>query len=579
MPSGHETTRTKYGRPIRVVERDRWTLDILTLATLASLLGVRILFHHIPNSAAEPLLDVLRRAYSGDELLALYDESDTAPPEPSTLAFAQLFASMDPGEFEKVRCIAGHSVQFALPVLAPRCKAVTLLRDPVQRVLSLFDDLRAGRGRHGESPAGELIRARGWSLLDIYQTYGGLRPSTDGEQHLFADFFNGQARAILAPHFPVDWLPLDQIEPGPELPVSESLSRITAEHYLLGSSSRFAASVDRFAGALGWSLGDEAVAAAEPEADITQVPEAVLETVRSYNRLDQELVAGVLRELGGDESSELPHETASDTQPLSAPDDPEHLASRLAEERAAHNRALGALSVRDDRLRAMTDKVEQAERALTGALERIGELEVRLKERDRELAAVRGELARLGDAGRQLAAQLDRDHGERTDQPGAAAEASDADAQLLEVTLERARRALLGAEEERIALARRLEARAAELQAAGERGRGLAASVERLETELDEARSRAEQGADAVDWLMAERNTMVRYAHGLAESRAWRYGHGVSRMLGLLTFRRSAKPAGAAEVLLAMLETQPLLEPGSEPQEPPPSGGGGQSAN
>lgn len=534
---------------------------------------MRILFHHIPDSAAEPLLDVLRRAYSGDELLALYDERDAASPEASTLAFAQLFASMDPGEFEKVRCIAGHSVQFALPVLAPQCQAVTLLRDPVQRVLALFDELKAGRGRHAESPAGELIRERDWSLIDIYQTYGGLRPSVDGEQHLFADFFNGQARAILAPHFPIDWLPLDQIEPGPEVPVSESLRRITAEHYLLGCSARFAASVDRFANALGWSLGEDEIVAGPPEADLAQVPEATLETVLAYNLLDQELVAAALRDLAGDGSSQLPGAAPPDTRVSGNPED---LATRLAEERASHNRALGALSVRDDRLRVMTEKVEQAERALTGALERISELEVRLDERDRELARVRGEMARLSDAGRELAVQLDREHGERTERPADAAQPSDTDTQLLDVTLERARRALWGAEEERIALARRLEARAAELQAAAERGRALAASVERLENELDEARARAEQGADAVDWLMAERKTMVRYAHGLAESRAWRYGHGVSRLLGRLTFHRSAKPAGAAEVLLAMLETRPLLEPGSESPEPP-SGSPGQA--
>lgn len=71
-------------------------------------------------------------------------------------------------------------------------RVLCVLHDPVQRVCSLYE--RAGE----TGPLARAIAERGWTIADVYRELSGAGPK-DSELHaLFADFFNGQARALIA---------------------------------------------------------------------------------------------------------------------------------------------------------------------------------------------------------------------------------------------------------------------------------------------------------------------------------------------------------------------------------------------
>jgi chromosome segregation ATPase len=70
--------------------------------------------------------------------------------------------------------------------------------------------------------------------------------------------------------------------------------------------------------------------------------------------------------------------------------------------------------------------------------------------------------------------------------------------------------------------------------------------------------------------LERERAQTIEEVRRAASSRAWRWGHGVTRLLRTLTFRRSARSAGALEALLARLESEQLPAPDETSSASPP---------
>lgn len=141
---------------------------------------------------------------------------------------------------------------------------------------------------------------------------------------------------------------------------------------------------------------------------------------------------------------------------------------------------------------------------------------------------------------------------------------------------------------------RRLTARGEELDALVLELSGLERTVGALERTIEALRSDS-QGSDLAipagagraksaaanplaassrDWeeLLAtverQRQRTIEDVRNAADSRAWRWGHGLTRSLRTLTFRRSAQRLGALEILLQRLEAETQVPPrGAETPE------------
>jgi len=73
------------------------------------------------------------------------------------------------------------------------------LSEPVERIRLLYAALREPEDGAGpEAEMAEAIAANDWSLADVYRELGGGGPRSSALHGLFADFFNGQTRSIVA---------------------------------------------------------------------------------------------------------------------------------------------------------------------------------------------------------------------------------------------------------------------------------------------------------------------------------------------------------------------------------------------
>jgi hypothetical protein len=246
-------------------------------------------FHHFPKTAGTSLLRLLRENYGPDELLELYKHDELAVHDWS---FRKLLNSLSDAERAKIRCLAGHSVQYAIPVLEQPFRAFTLVRDPVDRVVSTFHYLIGtptvkGRGQ----TVAESIRERGWTLADIFRTFGGRQwSSIEPEEKIFLPLFNGHVRSILGPHRRVPRLDLGEAGAPEEGRVREKLEEILGRYYVLGTVDDYEASLERFAGVFGWTklpVHRERVTAERPGLD--ELDDELVELIRTYNSLDAEL--------------------------------------------------------------------------------------------------------------------------------------------------------------------------------------------------------------------------------------------------------------------------------------------------
>lgn len=246
------------------------------------------IFDHIPKTAGASLRMVVKANYSPTELLETYG----AAFEPEWHRVWWL--SFSERERERTRCIAGHTAAHLIPLLDRPFKAFCILRDPVERVVSLYhyllqrnEDMTRRTPGRGEPTPGEIIHRNEWSLADVFERLSGKGTETG----LWA-FFNGQVRHIAGPYRSTAPLELSpgvspQGEEYRDLAV-ETLSR----HYVVGVQDRVEASVERFAEVFGWDQVFTAVEnVTESRPMVDELDEALRVLILEHNRLDADLYA------------------------------------------------------------------------------------------------------------------------------------------------------------------------------------------------------------------------------------------------------------------------------------------------
>ena len=244
-------------------------------------------FHHVPKTAGSALRAVLESNYPGKRYVNHYDGKK------KSVAFYRDWVRKLPRRGPL--CVASHGAGFLVPVLVEKgadFRAVTILRDPVERVVSTYYYVltipaeHTGRGRR----VADVIRRDELSLVDIYDRFAGAAVHESDERADFQIFFDFQTRSLLAPWEDVG----DQRygEPFDESALDRTRRRL-AEHYEVGVQERFGEAVRRFARVFGWRVPDDVatrrinVGRERPRA----IDATLRETILRHNRSDAALHA------------------------------------------------------------------------------------------------------------------------------------------------------------------------------------------------------------------------------------------------------------------------------------------------
>ncbi|MGI8806223.1 MAG: hypothetical protein ACR2IN_11140 [Thermoleophilaceae bacterium] len=255
--------------------------------------------HHIAKTAGTSLRQVTRANFAANEVADIERTFHLTriPPDfhwetvirRARAAYQSLPADRRTG----TRCFMGHAAPLLMAVIDDRpVRAFTMLRDPVERVVSLYRhaerQARAPASATGRwAPMAHAMRDRRLSLKDIYLSAES-RSRDPGHEHLFRPFFNEQGGQILLGVLDSREMPVTSDRASLE-PYTRRALDILSDRYVVGTQDHFSQSVRLFADSFGWRT--LFVPRANVRGESLPVDEETSALIRAYNAVDAELHA------------------------------------------------------------------------------------------------------------------------------------------------------------------------------------------------------------------------------------------------------------------------------------------------
>ncbi len=252
-----------------------------------------VIFQHMPKTAGTSLRKAMLANYARGEAELLYrgNEQTEAPPPRVPAEYREWYRTLDPERRERMRLVASHSANCLTRFVDRPFRVVSLLRDPVDRVASLYSFFKWQATRDDrpawERDVGDELVRRNWSLADIYLNLGGGGPSSS-PMHAFTEFFNGQTRSVLKPWDEGDALGYWVGQPDEAVGLKERALDLLTRQYVVGVQERYEQSLQLFASSFGWdNLAVHRLNVREPE----PLDPETRELVAAHNEIDAELHA------------------------------------------------------------------------------------------------------------------------------------------------------------------------------------------------------------------------------------------------------------------------------------------------
>ena len=253
-----------------------------------------VIFQHMSRTAGTSLRQAILQNYAAGEVMLLYgpDERSGGPPPRLPAEYREWYRTLDPHVRERLRVVASHSANCLTRFVDRPFRVVSLLRDPVERVASLYAFFKWQTTREDRPPwdldVGEELNRRGWSLADIYLNLGGASPSMSPMHARFSEFFNDQTRTVLKPWDLGHELSFWSGQPDEAVDLKRHALDLLSRQYVVGIQEHYEQSLRLFADSFGWDkLPVHRLNVRERE----KVDPETRELILAHNEIDAELHA------------------------------------------------------------------------------------------------------------------------------------------------------------------------------------------------------------------------------------------------------------------------------------------------
>ncbi|PCE33711.1 sulfotransferase family 2 domain-containing protein [Burkholderia ubonensis] len=225
---------------------------------------VRIAFVHIPRTAGTTFGVALDALYEGRRIEKFYGDGDGGVANHRIDAFRAL----DAGEKDDVDLLRGHFV-YGFDAGLRDVRHVTLLRDPVRRLISFYFYALKERGNYLHA----YLKQRRMGLEQFLAS------------DVCLDLDNYQVRAISGAQFASVREPVEQRH------CDDAKRHLEREFAAFGLTEQFGRSIELFNRTFGWTLPADGHRNAGGYAADLALSDACLQRVREKNRFDIELYA------------------------------------------------------------------------------------------------------------------------------------------------------------------------------------------------------------------------------------------------------------------------------------------------
>jgi sulfotransferase famil protein len=266
--------------------RKRVRLELYFSSELVDQSGPVNLFQDIRLTAGTAFRACLQENLGG--AVELTPPTEVKPPADLHVAYRELYEALTEDERARLNWAAGNSANFLVPLLERPVNVFTIVREPVDRILSLFPPAKDPKKRNQKTL--EILTRRLAEPREADSSSGRSPKGVDRKTLLGsvdrAELANGQARSLLAPFFDLGGLPITEGPPQNADIWRERLFGLV-DSYLLLPQDKLLESIEPFANGMGWSTDYlEQIPAGLRSAEVDP---ALREIVNAYNWLDSEL--------------------------------------------------------------------------------------------------------------------------------------------------------------------------------------------------------------------------------------------------------------------------------------------------
>jgi len=216
-----------------------------------------VIFLHVPKAAGSTLSRIIPRQYSAEKV-------HTISTTPSVRASIAAFRDKSRKERRRIRCVVGHAPFGLHDALVGPTWYVTLLRDPIERVISNYYYVR----RFSVHRLHDTMHARGWSLRE-YVVESGNSALENGMTRQIAGHAKGSVTDAM---------------------LDCAVAHVDEHFAVAGVVERFDASLLLMKRRLGWlSVYYHRRNVTKGRPGKADLPEETLRVIRSKNRFDLKL--------------------------------------------------------------------------------------------------------------------------------------------------------------------------------------------------------------------------------------------------------------------------------------------------